>query len=177
VSGGPTRRGLLAAAIAGLGALSLGPRRAHAIGKSSQFRFAQLQLGPGWNPRPDAIRRLGWELAKRTSIDVDLDTVLVTPVSEHLHKTPFLYLAADRSFALPPPAHVEALRRLLTFGGFLLIDSAEGAAGGDVDASVRRLISAIFPAPSAGLQPRSSAPTTWCTSSFYLLSSRPAGSR
>jgi hypothetical protein len=51
------------------------PRRARAIGPGSKFRFGQLQLGAGtsWNPRPSALRRLGWEIEKRTSIDVALD--------------------------------------------------------------------------------------------------------
>ena len=171
MTSGWTRRSVLAAIAASAGALTLGgtARRAAAIGRSSKFRFAQLQLGAGWNPRPDAIRRLGWELAKRTSIDVDLETAIVTPNSERLHETPLLYLAADRTFAVPPPAQVEALRRLLTYGGFLLIDSAEGAAGGDVDAAVRKLVAAIFPSPSRGLEPVPVDHVVY--KSFYLLES------
>jgi hypothetical protein len=158
-----TRRQLLAGAAA---ACALG-RRAHAIGPGSKFRIGQLQLGTGWNPRPSALRRLGWELAKRSAIDVELEPVVVTPTSETLHETPFLYLTGERAFELPSTAGIEALRRFLTFGGFLLIDSAEGSMDGAYAGSVRKLIAAIFPAPAKGLE---LIPTDHVVyKSFYLL--------
>ena len=95
---------------------------------------------------------MAWELAKRTDVDVDLEPVVVTPTSEALHETPFLYLSGDRGFELPSAAGIEALRRFLTFGGFLLIDSAEGSTDGAFDGSMRKLISAIFPSPAKGLE-------------------------
>jgi hypothetical protein len=150
-------------------AAALASRRAHAIGPGSKFRFGQLQLGAGssWNPRPSALRRLAWELEKRTSIDVELDATVVTPTSENLHATPFLYLANTREIEIPSNTGVEALRRFLTFGGFLLIDSAEGSTDGAFDGSVRKLIKAIFPPPAQGLTVVSSDHVIY--KSFYLL--------
>ena len=144
-----TRRQLLVGAAALLAA-----RRARAIGAGSKFRIAQLQLGAGasWNPRPSALRRFGWEIEKRTSIDVELDPAIVTPTSEGLHETPFMYLTGERAFELPSTAGIEALRRYLTFGGFLIIDSAEGSTDGAYAGSVRKLIAAIFPPPAKGLE-------------------------
>jgi hypothetical protein len=52
---------------------------------------------------------------------------------------------------LPSARDLESLRRHLTFGGMLLIDSAEGRAGGDFDASVRQLCAELFPPPRPGL--------------------------
>ena len=158
-----SRRGFLAASVA----LTAG--RAFAIGQGSKFRFGQLQLGPGntWNPRPTALRRLGWEIEKRTSIDVELDPAIVTPTSENLHATPFLYLAGQRELELPGTQGIEALRRFLTFGGFLLIDSAEGSTDGAFDGSVRKLIKAIFPPPSNGLEIVPTDDVVY--KSFYLL--------
>ena len=155
-------------------------RRASAIGPGSKFRLGQLQLGAGasWNPRPSALRRIAWEIEKRTSIDVALEPAIVTPTSETLFETPFLYLAGDRAFELPSNAGIEALRRFLTFGGFLLIDSAEGSADGAFDGSVRKLVSAIFPSPAKGLEiipvdpdnPKATAPPgSVVYKSFYLL--------
>src|SRR5437868_14556785 len=115
-----TRRQLLGAIAA---AITL-PRLARAIGAGSRFKLGHLQLGPSWNPRPSALRRMTWEIEKRTSIDVELEPAVVTPTSETLHETPFLYLAGERAMELPSTAGIEALRRFLTFGGFLLIDSA-----------------------------------------------------
>lgn len=169
-----TRRGWLAGGLAM--ALAVVSRRALAIGPGSKFTFGQLQLG-GRNdlgPRPGALRRLAWEIEKRTSIDVQLDPVLVTPTSETLHETPFLYLSGERELDLPSAAGIEALRRFLTFGGFLLIDSAEGSTSGAFDASVRKLVSAVFP-PVGAAKPLEVVPADHVVyKSFYLLD-RPLG--
>src|SRR5690242_931013 len=121
-----TRRELLGLAAAGGALLAASPRRAFAIGDSSMFRFGHLQLGASWNPRPTALARVAWEIDKRTSIAVDTEARVVTSDSSSLHETPFLYLAGDREFSLPAKGPLDRLRRFLTFGGFLLIDSAEG---------------------------------------------------
>jgi hypothetical protein len=167
-----TRRQLLGGAVAG--AALLASRRARAIGPGSKFRFGQLQLGAAesWNPRPSALRRIAWEIEKRTSIDVELEPAIVTPTSDSLHETPFLYLAGDRAFELPSMAGIEALRRFLTFGGFLLVDSAEGTTDGAFDGSVRKLVTAIFPAPAKGLEVV--PPEHVVYKSFYLLD-KPVG--
>ena len=161
-----TRRQLLVASAAMLLA-----RRARAIGPGTKFKFGQLVLGTGksWDPRPSALRRMAWEIEKRTSIDVDLEPVQVAPTDPNLHETPLLYLAGDRAFELPSTAAIEALRRFLTFGGFLLIDSAEGSSDGPFDASVRKLVQAIFP-PSGAAKGLEVIPSDHVIfKSFYLL--------
>ena len=166
---GPTRRRLLGGGLAAAGLLLA--RRADALGPASKFRFGQLKLGAGtsWNPRPSALRRLGWEIEKRTSIDVELEPANVVPTAETLHETPFLYLAGEREIELPSGAGIEALRRFLTFGGFLLIDSAEGSTDGAFDGSVRKLMAAVFPTTGStkGLEIIPSDHVVY--KSFYLL--------
>jgi hypothetical protein len=100
--------------------------------------------GGNWNPRPTALRRLLWEIDKRTSIDAAIEPTQLKP-SDDLAQHPFLYLAGDRTFAPLAEKETEKLRRFLTYGGFLVIDSAEGRAGGAFDASVRRLVGDLFP--------------------------------
>ncbi len=163
---------IAAALAAGAGAVLPRARDAGAIGPGSKFRFGQLVLAKDQPPRPNALRRMVWELSKRTSIDVDLESPLVTLDSPRLHETPLLYLAGDREFALPPPAGVETLRRFLTFGGFLVIDSAEGSTDGAFDKSVRALVDAIYPRPSTGLELVPADHVIY--KSFYLLD-RPLG--
>lgn len=165
-----TRRQLLGGAAAGM-ALAL-TRRAHGIGPGSKFRIGHLQLGAAWNPRPSALRRLGWEIEKRTSIQVELDPAVVTPTSDTLFETPFLYLTGEKAIDLPNTAGIEALRRFLTFGGFLLVDSAEGSTDGAYDGSLRKLISAIFPPPDKSLEVV--PPDHVVYRSFYLLD-KPVG--
>jgi hypothetical protein len=143
------RFGLAAAA----GGAVLGASRlARAIGPSDQFRIGQLVLRAGQGARPSALRRIAWEVDKRTSISVDLAPRAVSLKDAKLHETPFLYLAGDREFPMPSESEVEALRRFLTFGGFLLVDSAEGATGGAFDGSVRQLVETLYPPPAAGLE-------------------------
>uniref|UniRef100_UPI0002B4DC64 uncharacterized protein Hoch_4089 n=1 Tax=Haliangium ochraceum (strain DSM 14365 / JCM 11303 / SMP-2) TaxID=502025 RepID=UPI0002B4DC64 len=139
---------------------------------ASAFRFGQLALGDRWDIYPQALSRMSREIDKRTSIEAAREPAAVTLSSPTLHETPFLYLAGDREFAIPPEPEVEALRRHLTFGGFLLIDSAEGALGGAFDRSVRRLLQAVFPAPAPGLEIVSGEHVVF--KSFYLLE-RPLG--
>jgi hypothetical protein len=169
-----TRRGWLAGGLAA--AVMLAARRALAIGPGSKFAFGQLQLGARGDagPRPGALRHLAWELEKRTSMEVQRDPVIVTPTSDALHETPFLYLTGERELELPTAPGIEALRRFLTFGGFLLIDSAEGSTDGAFDGSVRKLMSAVFPpvGSAKGLEIVSGDHVVY--KSFYLLD-RPLG--
>jgi hypothetical protein len=163
-----TRRRLLGGAALAAAATLLRSRRASAIGPSSKFRFGHLQLQGASSPgRPTALKRLAWEIEKRTSIDVELEPADVTPTSDTLHDTPFLYLSGDRELPLPSASGIDALRRLLTLGGgFLLIDSAEGTTDGAFDGSVRKLVSALFPPPDK-LEPV--PPDHVVYKSFYLL--------
>jgi uncharacterized protein DUF4159 len=133
-----TRRELLVGAAALLAA-----RKARAIGPGTKFRFGQLQLGTGtsWNPRPSALKRMAWEIEKRTSVDVELEPAVVAPTSDTLHETPF--------------------------GGLLLVDSAEGSPDGAFDSSLRKLVSAIFPSPAKGLEIVPADHVVY--KSFYLL--------
>ena len=166
-----SRRGLLAAGAAAA-ATALLPRPARAIGPGAKLRIGQLQFGSAPSPRPRALHRLAWELAQRTSIDVDLDTPVVTPAPGQLHQTPMLYMAGDREFPQPSTDGLESLRRFLTFGGFLIIDSAEGSTDGAFDRSVRTLISGLFPQPGPGLELVATDHVVY--KSFYLLD-RPLG--
>jgi hypothetical protein len=172
---GLSRRTFLGASIACLATAALArlrPKRAHAIGPSSQLRLGQLELGQGWQPHGNALKRLAREIDKRTSIRVDLSAVSVTLSDENLHETPILYLAGDREFPMPSETEIARLRRFLTFGGFLLIDSAEGRADGAFDGSVQQLIETLYPPPSVGLKIVSQKHVVY--KSFYLLD-RPMG--
>jgi hypothetical protein len=167
----PRRLWLRAAAAAGSGALgALVPDVVGAADRGGVFRFGHLAWPGLPDPRPTALRRLAWELVRRTSLVTGSDTVDLHIADPNLFHSPFLVLAGDRGFALPSEADVARLRRWVTFGGFLLIDSAEGRAGGAFDQSVRKLLAALFP----GELPTRIAPDHVLWKSFYVLSS-PSG--
>lgn len=138
------RRDFLRLAAIGAGALAA-PRGARALPETSLLAIGQVQHGGRWNPRPTALRRLMWELSQRTSIEVAADAVAVRPGRPGLHRFPFLYLAGDGALPAFTEAERTALRRHLTYGGFMLVDSADGSDGTGFDASVRRELAQILP--------------------------------
>jgi hypothetical protein len=92
------------------------------------------------------------------------------PISHpELFRYPFCLLSGDRAFTLPSEADLARLRRYLTFGGFLLIDSAEGRAGGGFDTSVRKLLARVLPGDLPKRVPEDHV--LW--KSFYVLHEMP----
>ncbi len=151
--------------VAALAAAAALPRRAHALSDASRLVVGHVQHAGSWNPRPSALRRLGWELARRTSIEPSNDAVPVRLDRPGLHRTPMLYLAGGG--AMPPFSEAEraALRRHLQYGGFLLVDSADGSDGSGFDASVRRELAKVLPSAPLSPVPREHV----LYKSFYLL--------
>jgi hypothetical protein len=163
---GLTRRAFLGGAAAAAGLLLGG--RAHAIGPAAQFRIGELGFAGGAGLRSSGLSRLGTEITLRTSIDVGRENPIPAALgSEKLFETPFLYLAGEKRFTPPSGRELESLRRHLTFGGFLFIDSAEGRAGGEFDASVRQLVAELFPPPAPGLTALGEDHVIYKT--FYLI--------
>jgi hypothetical protein len=141
------RLGLLAAA-------GLGGARARALPATSGLEIGHVEHGGRWNPRPGALKRLSWEIARRTSIETGGDAVPVRPGEPGLHRHPFLYLSGDGP--LPPfgDEAIAALRRHLQYGGFLLVDAADGSDGGGFDAGARRELARVLPTAPLARVPR-----------------------
>jgi hypothetical protein len=159
-----SRRALLRGAAAATAALAL-PPVARAIEDPSKLAIGLVQHGGDWNPRPSALRRLGWELTRRTSIETTNEPVPVRLDRGGLHRHPLLVLAGTGAF--PPFSEAEraTLRRHLQYGGFLLADAADGSDGGGFDAAVRRELARVLPAAPLAPVPREHV----LNKSFYLL--------
>src|SRR5713101_5635541 len=128
-----------------LAALPLLPRLAHAFGDSARFIPAVAQHGSHWNARLSGLRRLTWELQRRTSVEVVPDARPFPLNSPRLFQYPFLYWGGEGE----PPAlsseDVENLRRYLTFGGFMLADANDGSNGTGFDRGFRRELARVLP--------------------------------
>jgi hypothetical protein len=157
------RRGFLAG-LCGAGLL-FASRHALALGELSKFRLLRLRLPDLPDPRPSALRRLAWELERRTSLVTVPDPIELPIASPDLFRYPLAILSGDRAFTLPSEADTVRLRRYLTFGGCLFIDSAEGRAGGGFDGSVRQLLARVLP----GDLPRRVPDDHVLWKSFYVL--------
>ncbi|MGZ6124196.1 MAG: DUF4159 domain-containing protein [Myxococcales bacterium] len=160
----PTRRTLL-----GLG-LALAARRALAFGEAARLTFAQVRHAGRWDPRPDGLSRLAWEISKRTSIETSPTVKSIGLADPDLFRYPFAVLSSDQGFPAPAENEVAELRRYLSYGGFLLVDDASATRGGGFEQSARQLVSRIVPGAQLARVPRDHV----LYKSFYLLDG-PAG--
>ncbi len=119
--------------------------KALAFGDESRFRPAIIKHGGNWNARPTALRRLCWEVAARTSIEVYPDSRPFEADDRELFYFPFAYFGGDGTFPPLSEAAVTNLRRYLTYGGFIFADANDGSDGEGFDASFRREMVRILP--------------------------------
>jgi hypothetical protein len=139
---------------------------AHALGDREKLGFGQIAYSGNWNPRGSALKRLAWEIEKRTSIETLGEPAEVRLSDENsLKKTPLLFLSGDGALPAFDDAEVARLRKHLSSGGLLVVDGAEAHPGGAFDQSVRALVKRLF--PREGLQKIS--PDHVLYKSFYLL--------
>lgn len=161
-----TRRNLL------LGTAALVPllsRRADAFGEKSRFIPAVARHGGRWDTRLSGLRRIAWELQRRTSVEVVPDARSFALSSPELFEYPFLYMGGEGSFPALSDAEVTNLRRYLTYGGFLLADANDGSDGDGFDASFRREMARVLPQ-----NPLAEVPSTHVVfKSFFLLDAAP----
>ncbi|OJT27536.1 hypothetical protein BO221_06105 [Archangium sp. Cb G35] len=143
--------------------------RASAFGEKSRFIPAVARHGGRWDTRLSGLRRIAWELQRRTSVEVLPDARPFDLSSPDLFDYPFLYLGGDGAFPPFSEAEVENLRRYLTFGGFLLADANDGSDGEGFDASFRRELARVL--PKSPLTPVPSSHVVF--KSFFLLDSAP----
>lgn len=125
--------------------LALGAPLLSAAAGPSDLRIGQLQTSGNWDTRPNAMRRLLWEVTQRTSIEVDLEVGTVAPSSKDIFRYPFLYWSGSGTQPPFTEEEVRLLRRHLTYGGTLLVDSADADPGGAFDTAVRRELGRILP--------------------------------
>jgi len=157
-----SRRHLLRAAV--FSALAW-PVRGFAFGEASRLVFAQLRHGGRWDPHPDGLPRLAWEVAKRTSIETSPVVKALAPSDPELFHYPFAVLSSDAAIPALADAEVSSLRRYLSYGGFLLVDDASAQSGGPFERSAREILGRVVPAAKLQRVPRDHV----LYKSFYLL--------
>lgn len=160
-----TRRRLLASAAA----LAAAPR-AWALGQGSRLDVAEIMLPSNTASRPEAWRRLLFEVIQTTSIEADPDAVQLSPEDPELFAHPFSVLIGTGELPELSEVAVEQLRRYLSYGGFLLFDDATGSPGGAFARSVNRLAARLFPT-----RPMSPLPGDHSIYRSFFLLDRPLG--
>lgn len=154
------RRDVLAGMVA-LGAA----QTAHGFGDPSLLDICELDLGAGTLSRPNAWKRVLYEVIQTTSVECDASSVRLALDDPELFQHPFSVLIGDGGFPAPSATAVEQLERYLQYGGFLLIDDTDGGEGSAFDEAVRNLVARLFPTRPLGPLP----PDHSVYRSFFLL--------
>jgi hypothetical protein len=138
--------------------------------QGDRFVWAQLQLGPGWDPYPEAPARvLAW-LSEVTSARVAPERRALRLDDPALFSSPFLYLAGSEAPPELGEAELRRLRQYLSGGGMLWIEDSTGGPPGTFDAWTRKTVSLLL--PDAALKPLPADHVIYRT--FFLLRG-PAG--
>jgi hypothetical protein len=149
------------------------PKTALGVGSASEVQLGQLVYSGGnWRPRVTALRRLAWEIHKRTAADVALEPMEIKSTTDGLALSPLVYVSGDRAFPRWGEQAVGALGRFLRLGGTLIVDPAytpEGNIDG-FEESFNANIEKIMP----GVPEREVSSDHVIYRSFYQLA-RPVG--
>jgi len=149
---------------------ALAARRVFAFGDAARVSFAQIRHAGRWDPRPDGLSRLAWEISKRTSIETSPVVKSIALADPDLFRYPFSVFSSDQAVPAPADSEIAELRRYLSYGGYLLLDDASAARGSGFEQSARQIVSRIVPGGQLARVPRDHV----LYKSFYLLDG-PAG--
>ena len=137
-------------------------------GAFPQFNITQVRYRGGqWDPNPQFTDAIVEELELRTSVSASKERRTITLTEPDLFSCPFLYMAGKYEFDPWTSQEREALKRYLTFGGFLMAEDAMGIRGFGFDAAFRREMKQIFPIHEMQKLP----PDHSVFQSFYLINS------
>ena len=115
-----------------------------AIGKSSFLEIGVLKYSGNYNFRNSGLKKMLWEVSKRTSIEVSFDIIDINLKNKKkLFKHPLLFLTGDKKFSLSKK-EIKNLKNYLSFGGMLFIDSADDELNGDFNKSAENLIKNLY---------------------------------
>jgi hypothetical protein len=133
--------------------------------QGDRFVWTQLQLGPTWDPYPDAPGEVLQFLGEVTSVLVEPKRRVITLKDPALFTSPLVILAGREA---PPPLDAEDVRLLrayLTAGGMLWIEDTSGLAVSSFDRWVRGTLKDLL--AESELQPLSGDHVLFKT--FFLL--------
>ncbi len=117
------------------------------------------------NARPEALRSLLAQIARRTSVEVNREPIALKLSDPNLFKYPFIYFGGDKAFEPFPESDLKILRKYLSYGGFLFIDDNSAELDSGFDQSVRKMVTRLFPQMPLKNIPRDHS----VFRSFYLL--------
>ncbi len=142
---------------------------ASAFGEATEVEIVSLDISKGADGSQAVTERLAWEVRKRSSVEPMLEPGRARADDDSLFRSPFVYWRGSDEFPPLSEESIDALRRYVHRGGFILIDDGSGGGEG-FDRAVRRELLRAFPASPP--KPIPNEHTIY--RSFYLLN-RPVG--
>jgi hypothetical protein len=146
-----------------------GAERAAAFGDATEVEIVTLDVDASDEGAQSVTERLAWEVRKRSSVEPKLEPGRARLDDDSLFRSPLIYWRGDSEFPPLSEQSIEALRRYVHRGGFVLIDDASGGGAG-FDRAIRRELLRAFPATPLKEIPGDHT----IYRSFYLLD-RPVG--
>ncbi len=110
----------------------------------SRFTAAKLKYNGNWNLRDNALRRIMYEVNRRTSISCSKEPAVVEPSDTGIFNYPFLAISGDRALPDFTPISIARLKRFINKGGFIFADSSEENSD-EFYKSVAKLANQIIP--------------------------------
>lgn len=110
----------------------------------SKFTPARLKYNGNWNIRENALRKVLYEVNRRTSISCAREPAIVEAGDTAIFNYPFLAIMGDRSLPEFSSISIARLLRFINKGGFIFVDSSEEGSD-EFFKSVERLMSQVIP--------------------------------
>jgi len=110
----------------------------------SKFTAAKVKYQGNWDLRSNALRKVMYEVNRRTSISCSSEPATVEPESTSIFNYPFLTISGDRPLPDFSSISIARLKRFISKGGFIFIDSSQEE-GDSFYRSVQRLTGLIIP--------------------------------
>ncbi len=148
-----------------LGAATASAGRSFAFGDASKFVPAIVQHAGAFEARASGLKRLAWELQRRTSVEAALEVRPFRLTAPQLFEHPLVVLTGDSELPALQSDEVDALRRYLTFGGLLFVESTNTDDKLAFDNWVRREMLKVFPQQ----KPTALPSTHVLFKSYYLI--------
>lgn len=91
----------------------------------SKFTAAKIKYNGNWNLRENALRKIMFEVNRRTSISCSKEPATVNADDTAIFNYPFLTISGDRALPEFSQLSIARLRRFINKGGFIFADSSE----------------------------------------------------
>ncbi len=112
---------------------------------SDPFVWAQIKIGPNWDPYPNAYHSILSFVSQLTSIAVSPKRRILSLEDPKLFLSPMVILAGEEAPRNLTPKEIHTLSAYIRAGGILWIENDSGVTGGAFEEWTKSTLSQVFP--------------------------------